>query len=87
MTALSAHWQPTAEGLTGQWQLAGFAQVRSAVQALMDLADRLDHHPEVHFGYRHLTVIWITHDAGGITDKDWQAAAETDALLAAFRAD
>lgn len=74
------------EGLECAWTLAGFAAIRAAVVDVMDLADRLDHHPEVTFGYRTLSVRWTTHDCGGISDLDRLAAEATDALIAALTA-
>lgn len=70
------------EGLERDWTLDGFTGVRAAVTGLMDLAEQLDHHPEVRFGYRTLSVRWTTHDQGGITPRDTAAAEATAALLA-----
>lgn len=81
----SAGWQSvTREGRAGLERaclLPDFASVRRVVSALMALADELDHHPEVSFGYRELSVRWSSHDVGGISARDHVAAARTDALL------
>lgn len=68
-------------GLERVCQLPDFASVRRVVSALMALADELDHHPDVSFGYRDLRVRWSSHDVGGISARDHEAAARTDALL------
>lgn len=68
-------------GLEKTCRLPDFDSVRRIVIALMALADELDHHPDVSFGYRDLTIRWSTHDAGGISALDHEAAARTDALL------
>lgn len=75
-----------AEGLERVWILSGFAEVRAAVTGIMDLADRLDHHPEVAFGYRRLSVRWTTHDLGGVSDLDRLAAEATEAVIAGLTA-
>lgn len=72
--------------MRAEFTLADFAELRQLVEGVMALAERLDHHPEVSFGYRRVTIAWTTHDAGGITPLDEQAAAETDRLLAGIRA-
>ena len=79
--ALSPRWRLLPDRLEADIALAGFAQVRAFVTGLMGLADALDHHPEVRFGYRQVSVTWTTHDSGGVTASDWQAAAATDRLL------
>lgn len=81
---LARWWREEQGVLVARLQLDGFAAVREAVTALMALAEQLDHHPEVRFGYRQLEVRWTTHDVGGLTDRDWQAALATDTLLASF---
>ena len=44
------------------------------------VAEKLDHHPEWANVYNRVTVDLTTHDAGGITDLDFELAARIDAL-------
>jgi 4a-hydroxytetrahydrobiopterin dehydratase len=46
------------------------------------VAERMNHHPEWHNVYSRVAVDLTTHDAGGITDKDFQLAAAMDRLAA-----
>ena len=78
---LSPHWRVETDALQADVRLAGFPAVRELVTALMDLADELDHHPDVSFGYNRVGVRWTTHDAGGLSDKDWLAAERTDEVF------
>lgn len=80
----STRWQLRNDSLVAEVTLAGFAQVRLLIEGLMDLAERLDHHPEVAFGYRQVRITWTTHDAGGVSAKDEAAAAASDALIDAL---
>lgn len=48
---------------------------------LLAIARMQDHHPDVSFGYRDLTVSWSTHSAGGISDNDWICAALLDEVI------
>ncbi len=43
----------------------------------------MGHHPEWSNVYNRVTVDLSTHDAGGITAKDFELAAKLDALLSA----
>lgn len=79
--ALSSHWRVEAKALRAEVALSGFAAVRGLVADLMDLADELDHHPEVSFGYSRVSVLWTSHDVDAISDRDWQAAERTDVLF------
>lgn len=44
------------------------------------LAEKRDHHPDLVVGWGKLRVLWTTHDAGGVTQLDLDAAEGTDAL-------
>jgi 4a-hydroxytetrahydrobiopterin dehydratase len=44
------------------------------------LAERADHHPDWSNAYKRVEIALSTHDAGGLTDKDFELAAEIDAL-------
>ena len=44
------------------------------------LAEGMNHHPDVTFTYPRVTLQLTTHDAGGLSDKDFELAARIDAL-------
>ena len=51
-----------------------------AVRVMM-LAERIDHHPDaLTIGWKRVTVGFVTHDAGGITQKDFDAARKVSSL-------
>jgi 4a-hydroxytetrahydrobiopterin dehydratase len=43
-------------------------------------AEKRDHHPDLHLGYRKVEVSWTTHDRGGITTMDTELAELCDQL-------
>ena len=45
------------------------------------LADRLDHHPDIILSYRTVRLELSTHADGGLTEDDFALAAEVNALL------
>ena len=44
------------------------------------LAETANHHPDVTLTYPRVTIQLTTHDAGGITDRDFDLAAKIDGL-------
>lgn len=44
------------------------------------LAERANHHPDVTLTYPKVSVRLTTHDAGGLTEKDFDLAAQIDRL-------
>ena len=51
------------------------------VQAQVEIAERLDHHPIVTIGYREVRVELWTHDRGGLTQLDLDYAEAFDELV------
>ncbi len=50
------------------------------VDALAELAESEDHHPDLEVGYGRVTVRFSTHSEGGLTRKDFRMAEGTDGL-------
>ena len=44
------------------------------------LAERADHHPEWSNVYKRVTIMLSTHEVGGLSERDFELAAEIDAL-------
>lgn len=43
-------------------------------------AETLNHHPEINWVYNRVRIRLNTHDAGGVTAKDFELAAKIDAV-------
>jgi len=68
--------------LVGNWKVNDFARLRSLVGDLCNLADELNHHPTVTYGYNTLRIETTTHDAGNtITAKDVELARRVSGLV------
>ena len=61
-----------------------FISAFDRVQAIVEPAERMNHHPDIEFGWGYLRIKLTTHDAGGITDKDRRLAALIDEALVRF---
>lgn len=58
----------------------GFSGAVAWVSLLAEVADAADHHPDISIAWNRVTVRWTSHSAGGITERDIEMAAKTDAL-------
>ena len=81
LTARLPHWVVSAVELQRTVTLPTWADGLRAVQALGEMADRHNHHPQLQLQWGRLTLRWSTHDVGGVTELDAQAAERSDALL------
>ena len=80
-TWLKAHsgWERTASGaIAKRYTFPDFASALAFVVKVGCQAEKRDHHPDVELGWGKVRVAWSTHDAGGITELDLDAAEATD---------
>ncbi len=81
---LEAH--PSWVELNGQiqrtFEFEDFVGAMKFVNQVADYAERAQHHPDILVRYNKVTLSVSTHDAGGITHKDFDLADATDKLVA-----
>jgi 4a-hydroxytetrahydrobiopterin dehydratase len=72
-------WARAGEGaIAKSYKFSDFEAALAFVVRVGCLAEKRDHHPDVELGYGRARVAWSTHDAGGITQLDLDAADATD---------
>jgi 4a-hydroxytetrahydrobiopterin dehydratase len=59
---------------------ADFVEAFAWMTAVALVAEKLDHHPDWTNVYHRVDVALWTHDAGGITERDFELAAAMDRL-------
>jgi 4a-hydroxytetrahydrobiopterin dehydratase len=85
LTALPG-WQRDGDTLTKTYKLDKYMAGLAFAAAVGTVAEGLDHHPDIHIGWKTVTVRFSTHSAGSkITQKDVDAAAALEALPYARR--
>ena len=75
------HWSMEDGVIRRTWKTKGWKATMMAAHAVAHIAELAWHHPEIVANYATLEVRLSTHDAGGVTDKDFALAARIDALL------
>lgn len=74
-------WKVEGGELTKTYVVRSFAHAVLFVGAIGQLAEAADHHPDLSIhGYRQVTLRLSSHSAGGITEKDFNLAAQIEAL-------
>ena len=68
-------WSLEKGKLHREFRFADFKEAFAFMTRVATVADQLDHHPEWFNVYSTVRVDLATHDAGGITDLDFQLAA------------
>lgn len=71
-------WSELNGAIQRTFQFADFASSIRFVNKVADLAEAADHHPDILVRYNKVTLTLSTHDAGGITEKDFTLAKQAD---------
>lgn len=71
-------WQIEGGKLKKEYQFKDFASAFGFMSAVAIIAERLNHHPEWFNVYNRVSVELVTHDASGITQKDFELAKGMD---------
>ena len=74
-------WQLTEGSLTRELSFSDFREAMSFVNAVAALAERAGHHPDIDIRYNKVKLVLVSHDAGGITEKDFALAAAIGGVL------
>ncbi len=75
-------WELDGDAIQKNYSFPGFMDAIGFINQIAELAEKHNHHPELFNVYNRVTVRYTTHDAGGLTKKDFAIATEIDQLLA-----
>ena len=92
MVALSAEDANSPSGALPDWKIVSgelvrtfqFEDFRAAlgfVNRVGELAEAAGHHPDIDIRYNKVRLGLVTHDAGGLTAKDFELAGQADKII------
>jgi 4a-hydroxytetrahydrobiopterin dehydratase len=76
-------WHEVDGALERTFEFPSFPEAIAFVNRVAELAEQENHHPDVAISYKKVTLRWVTHSAGGITDRDRELAARSAELASA----
>ena len=74
-------WKRTGAVIGRTFVFEGFPAAIKFVNAVAKLAEKANHHPDIDIRWNKVTLALSTHDAGGLTEKDFALAARFDGLV------
>lgn len=73
-------WQRQAQSIARTFQFKDFPAAMKFVNAVAEIAEQFQHHPDIDIRWNKVTLLLTTHDAGCLTEKDFAIARRCDAL-------
>jgi 4a-hydroxytetrahydrobiopterin dehydratase len=74
-------WSLDDNALVKTYRFRNYHETLAFVNASAWISHREDHHPDLTVGYKQCTVTYTSHDAGGLTERDFACATKIDALF------
>ncbi|HEY3925905.1 MAG TPA: 4a-hydroxytetrahydrobiopterin dehydratase [Acidothermaceae bacterium] len=73
-------WTGDTTSLRRSIKASSFAAGIQLVDAVAEIADAMDHHPDIDIRWTTITFVCSTHSAGGVTELDVELARRIDDL-------
>ena len=74
-------WKKKNSTILRTFQFKDFVAAIKFVNAAAKLAEKACHHPDIDIRWNKVTLALSTHDAGGLTEKDFALARKFDRLI------
>lgn len=71
-------WERNDDTIERHLEFDDFMAAIGFINRIAEYAEAADHHPEIFNVYNQVDLTLTTHDAGGLTDKDFDLAARID---------
>jgi 4a-hydroxytetrahydrobiopterin dehydratase len=78
--ALVPDWKKEDATIARTYQFKDFPAAIKFVNVVAELAERAWHHPDIDIRWNKVTLTLTTHDASGLTEKDFDLAGKFDRL-------
>ena len=73
-------WVTEDDFLKKRFNFANFAEALNFVNRVGAIAEKLDHHPDITFGWGYAEFSITTHDTGSLTQRDFDLAKEIESI-------
>ena len=78
--AATPEWSEVSGAIQRTYDFTDFVQAMRFVNRVAEYAEKVQHHPDILVRYNKVTISVSTHDAGGITEKDFALARAVDGM-------
>ncbi len=73
-------WTTEGEAIRRRYEFKNFADSLAFVNQVGEIAESMDHHPDITFGWGYAEIATTTHDRDGVTDVDMALARKISSL-------
>ena len=74
-------WEHNKDTIERIFEFDDYLSGMDFVNAVAEIAESANHHPDMTISYAKVTVLLTTHDKSGLTESDFEVAARIDNLV------
>jgi 4a-hydroxytetrahydrobiopterin dehydratase len=74
------HWTREGKAITRTWKFNDFPPALRFINKVGELAESMNHHPDIYNSWATVRLTLTTHDRGGLTTLDFDLAKKIDAV-------
>ena len=73
-------WKRVGDSIERTWRFETFLEAVAFMNRVFALAEEANHHPDLLNSWTKVRVRFTTHDAGGLTNRDFKMAVKVDGI-------
>lgn len=73
-------WQQNGKAIQRVFEFPDFKAAMQFVNKIADAAEQAGHHPDIDIRYNKVTMALVSHDSGGVTEKDVRMAEKINQI-------
>jgi len=73
-------WKRVSDSIERTWRFEAFGEAVAFMNRVFAFAEEADHHPDLLNSWTKVRVRFTTHDAGGLTNRDFKMAAKVNRI-------
>lgn len=73
-------WSLESNAIVKEYQFESFKEALGFVNRVGEIAEKSNHHPDIMISFTTVRLTLTTHEAGGLSEKDFAVAKDIDAV-------
>ena len=73
-------WKKSGNTIERATQFRNFVEAMDFVNQVAEAAEAVNHHPDIHISYNKVLLVLISHDSGGVTQRDLRMASKINEI-------
>ena len=73
-------WKKNGNTIERPFQFGNFVEAMEFVNQIAEAAEAINHHPDIHISYNKVLLVLVSHDSGGVTQRDVRTAGKINEI-------